>query len=119
MLNYDSWETGKASGKPTRWETPWMDFGRKTIAKGGYEVYFSPEVKGGPATFKFSIQSEKKIKTKTVTVQTTTFKAKQKRVRFGGTSRRFRFIIETGTLPEGVVWRLTGGIQMVVETDPD
>ena len=106
------------SGKPTKWETPWMDFGRKSYAKGGYEVYFSPEVKGGPVTFRFSIQTEKKIKTKNVTVQTTTFKAKQKKVRFGGTSRKFKLIIETIS-QQDAVWRLTGGIQMVVETDPD
>lgn len=119
VINYDSWETGLASGKPTKWKTPWMDFGRKTIAKGGYEIYFSPEVKGGPVTFRFSIESEKKIKSKLVTVQSTTFKAKQKRVRFGGTSRRFRLIIEAVTAPVGTVWRFVGGIQMVVETDPD
>jgi hypothetical protein len=52
-------------------------------------------------------------------VQTTTFKAKQKRIRFGGTSRRFRLIVETVAAPKGSVWRLLGGIQMVVETDPD
>jgi len=118
IINFDSWETGVCSGKPTKWETPWMDFGRKSYAKGGYEVYFSPEVKGGPVTFRFSIQTEKKIKTKNVTVQTTTFKAKQKKVRFGGTSRKFKLIIETIS-QQDAVWRLTGGIQMVVETDPD
>lgn len=118
-LNYDSWFTGKTTGKPTKWMTPWMDFGYKTIQKGGYEIYFTPEVKGSPMTFQFSIQTEKKIKTKTVTVQTTTFKAKQKRIRFGGTGRRFRLIIETGSAPADTAWRLLGGIQMVVETDPD
>jgi len=119
ILHYDSWETGIASGKATRWETPWMDFSRKTIAKGGYEIYFSPEVKAFPVTFRFSIQSEKKLKTKNVTIQPTIAKAKQKRVRFGGTSRRFKLIIEVPTVPLGATWRLTGGIQMVVETDPD
>jgi hypothetical protein len=120
ILNYDSWETGVASGKLTKWKSPWMDFGRKSIAKGGYEIYFSPEVKGAPVTFRFSIETEKKkIKSKTVTVQTTTFKAKQKRIRFGGTSRRFRLIIETISAPTGAVWRFLGGIQMVVEIDPD
>lgn len=118
-LNYDSWFTGKTTGKPTKWMTPWMDFGYKTIQKGGYEIYFTPEVKGSPMTFRFSIQTEKKIKTKIVTVQTTTFKAKQKRIRFGGTGRRFRLIIETGSAPADTAWRLLGGIQMVVETDPD
>lgn len=119
VINYNSWETGNASGKPTRWETAWIDFDRKSMAKGGYEIYFSPEVKGGPATFRFTIETEKKRKSKNVTVPTTTFKAKQKKIRFGGTSRRFRLIIETLTMPENVVWRLLGGIQMVVETDPD
>jgi hypothetical protein len=119
VLNYDSWETGIAYRAPAKWETAWMDFGRKSMAKGGYEVYFSPEVKGGPVTFRFSIRTEKKTKTKTVTVQETTFKAKQKRVRFGGTSRRFKLIIEALPANSEAVWRLTGGIQMVVETDPD
>lgn len=119
IINYDSWETGQASGKLTKWKTAWMDFGRKSMAKGGYEIYFSPEVKGAPVTFRFSIETEKKIKSKTVTVQTTTFKAKQKRIRFGGTSRRFRLIIETISAPQGATWRFLGGIQMIVETDPD
>ena len=119
VINHNSWETGIASGKPTRWETAWIDFDRKSYAKGGYEIYFSPEVKGGPATFRFTIQTEKKSKSKLVSIQTTTFKAKQKKIRFGGTSRKFKLIIETVNLPSNVVWRLTGGIQMVVETDPD
>lgn len=118
-IPYDSWEIGECSGKPTRWETPWIDFGRKSIAKGGYEIYFSPEVKNGPVTFRFSIETEKKIKSKNVVVQSTTFKAKQQRVRFGGTSRRFRLIIESLSTPTSAVWRLIGGIQMVVEIDPD
>jgi hypothetical protein len=118
-INYDSWETGVSSGKQTKWKTAWIDFGRKSIAKGGYEIYFLPEVKGGPVTFRFSIETEKKTKSKLVTVQTTTFKAKQKRIRFGGTSRRFRVTIETISVPKNTVWRLLGGIQMVVEIDPD
>jgi hypothetical protein len=118
-VQYDSWVTGKTSGKPTKWVTPWMDFGYKRIQKGGFEVYFTPEVKGAPMTFQFSIQTEKKTKSKFVTVQTTTFKAKQRRIRFGGAGRRFRLIIETMNAPQNVTWRLLGGIQMVVETDPD
>ena len=119
IINYDSWAIGRASGKLTKWETPWMDFGRKSVAKGGYEVYFSPEVKGAPVTFRFSIQSEKKTKSKLVTVGTTTFKAKQKKIRFGGSSRKFRLIIETVATPQGATWRFIGGVQMVVEIDPD
>jgi len=119
FINYNSWETGSSSGLPSLWRTPWMDFNYKTIAKGGYEIYFNPEVKGAPVTFRFSIETEKKTKTKEITIQPTTFKEKQKRIRFGGTSRRFRLVIETLRVPTNTVWRLTGGIHMVVETDPD
>ena len=119
IINYDSWDTKRASGKQTRWVTPWIDFGRKSIAKGGYEVYFSPEVKDYPVTFRFSIQTEKKIKYKTVVIQPTIEKAKQKKIRFGGVSRRFRLCIEVPQAANNAVWRLIGGIQMVVEIDPD
>jgi hypothetical protein len=119
QINYDSWETGETSGKAAKWETPWMDFNFKTIAKGGYEIYFNPEVRKFPVTFRFSIQTEKKIKSKNVTIQPTIDKAKQKRIRFGGTSRRFKLIIEALPVAQGATWRLTGGVQMVVETDPD
>ena len=119
ILHYDAWEQESSTGSATRWVSPWIDFGRKSVQKGGYELYFTPEVKGAPMTFTFSIQTEKKVKSKTVTVQTTTFKAKQKRIRFGGAGRRFRLIIETASAPTETVWRLIGGIHMVVETDPD
>ena len=67
---------------------------------------------------------KKKIKTKTYTVNPIESEDdaeryhKNKRLRFSGVGRRFRFIIETA---EGITapWRLIGGIQMVVETDPD
>lgn len=119
-VKYDSWETGECTGKPTRWVTPWMDFGYKRIQKGGYEVYFTPEVKGGaPVVFEISIQTEKKVKSKLMVVEPTTFKAKQRRIRFGGAGRRFRLIISTRYGPKSAVWRLLGGVQMIVETDPD
>lgn len=119
VINYDSWETGKCTTKPTKWVSPWMDFSRKSIAKGGYEIYFNPEVKSGAVTFRFSIQTEKKTKSKLVSVQPTTFAAKQKRIRFGGTGRKFRLIIESISTTAESAWRLVGGIQLVVEIDPD
>ena len=118
-VNYDSWETGLSEGKHARWETPWMDFNYKTISKGGYEIYFNPEVRGAPVTFRFTIQTEKKSKSKVVVIQPTISQTKQKRIRFGGTSRRFKLIVEVLQHPHTAVWRLTGGIHMVVETDPD
>ena len=118
-IGHDSWGSRFSAGKHAKWETPWMDFNYKTIAKGGYEIYFNPEVKGKPVTFRFTIRTEKKEKTKEVTILPTTFQQKQKRIRFGGTSRRFKLIVEVLPHLQDTVWRLTGGIHMVVETDPD
>lgn len=118
-INYDSWAVGAAETRPTKWVTPWVDFGRKTINKGGFEIYFSPEIVGGPVTFRFSVQTEKKVKSKLITIQPNMNRPKQKRVRFGGTGRKFRVTMETLETSPGTLWRLTGGVQMVVETDPD
>ena len=102
-----------------------MDFGYKRIQKGGFEVYFTPEVQNEPVKLIISIQTEKKLKTKEYIVQPLTEQQrmadkehKNKKLNFGGSGRRFRIIIEP---EEGVTapWRLVGGIQMVVETDPD
>ena len=43
---------------------------------------------------------------------------RHKKLHFSGAGRRFRIMIETD---EGTTapWRLVGGLQMVVETDPD
>ena len=124
-LKYDSWETGQASGAATKWVSPWIDFGYKRIQKGGFDLYFVPEVKETAVQLKISVQTEKKMKTKTYTVQPLTSEQitankshKGKRLHFGGAGRKFRIIIETEagvTVP----WRLIGGIQLVVETDPD
>jgi len=125
MVRYDSWTQGEANGKATKWVTPWIDFGYKQIQKGGFDLYFVPEVQDTAVTLKISIQTEKKVKTKQYTVQPLTEEQKaanrehrQKRLHFGGAGRKFRVIIETD---EGVTapWRLIGGIQMIVETDPD
>lgn len=125
IMNYDSWVCGKASGGKTKWVSPWMDFGYKRIQKGGFDLYFTPEVQDNPVTLKISIQTEKKTKTKEYTVQPLTEAQKQaekefrnKKLHFGGSGRRFRIIIETAegnTAP----WRLLGGLHVVVETDPD
>lgn len=124
-IRFDSWEVGAASGAPVRWVSPWLDFGRKDIQKGGFELYFLPEVQDTAVTLKFSIQTEKKIKLKQYTVKPLTPEQiannrghRGKRLHFGGTGRRFRLIIETD---EGVTapWRLIGGLHVIAETDPD
>lgn len=125
MLKYDSWELGEASGAPCKWISPWMDFGYKRIAKGGFDLYFIPEVQEDEVQIIISMQTEKKLKTKNYLIRPLTEtqierhkEHRGKRLHFGGTGRKFRIIIETA---EGVTapWRLVGGLQLVVETDPD
>jgi len=120
-----SWELGKTNGLAMKWVSPWVDFGYRTVQKGGFDMYILPEVQSTAVTLKFSIQTEKKTKTKSYTVQPLTSaeiaagkKHKQKKLHFGGSGRRFRLIIETAagnTAP----WRLVGGIHMIAETDAD
>ena len=125
VMNYNSWDLGEGSGAATRWVSPWMDFGYKRIQKGGFDLYFVPEVKDEAVELVISVQTEKKKKTKRYTVNPLTEAQREigkehrgKRLHFGGSGRKFRVIIETEA---GVTapWRLIGGLQMVVETDPD
>lgn len=120
-----SWDLGKTNGLATKWVSPWVDFGYKTIKKGGFDLYFLPEVKDTAVTLKISVQTEKKTKTKNYIVNPLTAdeiaagkKHKQKKLHFGGAGRRFRIMIETeagNTAP----WRITGGLHMIAETDSD
>jgi hypothetical protein len=125
MLRYNSWDEGAASGMAARWVSPWMDFGFKRIQKGGFDLYFIAEVQNEAVDLVFSVQTEKKLKTKQYTVEPLTASQQEankehrgKKLHFSGTGRKFRVIIETEA---GVTapWRLVGGLQMVVETDPD
>jgi hypothetical protein len=154
ILKYNSWVNGKAAGSATKWVSTWLDFGHKDIQKGGFELYFTPEVQKEAVPLSISIQTEKKKKTKKYTVQPinvvgagvtwteckestwgsilgyntwgklagrtdiVTREFKHKRLRFSGTGRRFRVIIET---EEGITapWRLIGGLHIITEIDPD
>jgi hypothetical protein len=44
-LRFDSWENQRVSGKAVKWVSPWITFGRNDIQKGGFEMYFTPEVR--------------------------------------------------------------------------
>lgn len=130
---YDSWETGTVYPGTSRWVSPWIDFGYKRIQKGGFDLYFIPEVKDTEVELKFTIQTEKKKKTKSFIVKPLTpaerAKPKEhrgKRLHFGGMGRKFRVIVEAGGMTmegtgtyDNAPWRLVGGLQLVVETDPD
>lgn len=102
---------------PMRWVSGWQDFGYKNVTKSGFTIYLTVECKR-PVDISFGIQTEKKLKTKTITFQPPVDGkgAKQRRLVFGGSGRRFRLIIESkGTEP----WSLLGGIQLEAETDTD
>lgn len=124
-IKYDSWVTGKARGNATKWVSPWMDFGYKTIKKGGFELSLYPEVQNEAVELKLTIQTEARMRTKRVLVQPLTSEQrmlerehKVKHVHFCTVGRKFRLIIETA---EGVTapWRLLGGIQMKVDIEQD
>jgi len=124
-IKYDSWENGAVPAAATKWVSPWMLLGRESIQKGGFDIYFTPEVKSTAVTIKFTIQTEKKSKSKSYTVNPLTSSDvsagksfKTKRIHIGGVGRRFRLIIETAATAN-YPWRLIGGIQIVTETDPD
>ena len=94
-IRFDSWYQQRITGAATRWVSPWITFGRQDIKKGGFELYFTPEIlpqkpvlhqywksdySDYPSVFdegsvsstvklKFSIQTEKKTKSKEYTIQ--------------------------------------------------
>ena len=111
----NSWETEEATTGDTIWTSPWNDLGYKNYTKSNFDVYFTVEC-FGTAQITFSLETEKKVKTKTYSGVGTDAEAKQKRMHFGGSGRRFRLKIEsTG----GALWRVVGGILIVSEIDPD
>ena len=125
-LCFNAWDREVVTERGTKWVTPWLEFGRKDIQKGGFDFYFTPEVKGtNPVTFTITFQTEKKKKTKQYTVPPMTAeqiaadkKGKTKRLHFGGSGRRFRLILETAA-NTNVIWRLYGGIHIIAEVDKD
>lgn len=93
-MRFDSWYQHRITNKATKWVSPWITFGRNDIKKGGFELYFTPELEPGKevvhqlwksdysdypsvlqeqeitansVTFYISIQTEKKTKTKQYT----------------------------------------------------
>lgn len=120
----NSWETGCTAVEGARWVTPWNDLGYKQSNKGGFEVYLLCEAQGAPVQLRVTVQTEKKAKTKVYTVQPISAQEmangkeyRQKRMHFGGAGRRFRLLIESA--PASPPWRLSGGITVVSELDPD
>lgn len=111
----DAWDEGAA--QPMRWMSPWMDFGYKNVVKGSFTLYLTVECRAA-VTLRLSIQTEKKTKSKAVvfTPPQANQNAKQRRISFGGNGRRYRLIIES---TDETPWRMTGGVQMEIETDTD
>lgn len=104
--------TQQGEALPARWANPWQDLGRKNLVKSGFQVYLTVRC-DAPVSLRISVETEKKCKTKTVVFQPG---ARQKRLSFGGSGRRFRLLVESdGTTP----WRLEGGVQIDMETDRD
>jgi hypothetical protein len=111
----DAWLSGVAAGN-TNWVGQWQDFNQKTVRKGGFELFLTLEAKAA-GSLTLTIETENKIKRKTLEYAAAAgLKTKQRRIRFGGSGRRFRLIIES----EGTAaWRIVGGIQIRTELDAD
>lgn len=111
----DAWEEGAAA--PMRWVGPWCDLGMKNIRKGGFTLYLTLECRS-EAALTLTMETERKAKTKTLRFQPPGEgrQPAQRRVRFGGSGRRFRLRIEA---EDGVPWRLLGGVQIEAEIDID
>ena len=43
-LTFDSWSQHQITTQATKWVSPWITLGREDIKKGGFELYFTPEV---------------------------------------------------------------------------
>ena len=87
-------------------------------------MYLLCEAQGAPVQLRVTVQTEKNAKTKVYTVQPLSAQEmangkeyRQKRMHFGGAGRRFRLLIESA--PASPPWRLSGGITVVSELDPD
>jgi len=102
---------------PLRWASPFMTFDRMDMRKGGWVAYLAVYAEAS-TELSITVQTEKKVKTKTYRVQPPSgvHGPLIKKLTFGGSGRRWRFMIESrGAVP----WKLTAGLQWEVETDPD
>lgn len=135
----DSWESGAACKAVTRWVTPWNDLGSKSIVKSVFDLYMTLEVQDRPVVLRVSMQTEKWIKTRYLHASPGEATARfagwgvrddlktsgrtpvsvpaPQRIRFNGSARRFRLIIESS--PGGAPWRLVGGLQLAMESEMD
>lgn len=43
-MRFDSWAMKRCTKEATRWVSPWVTFGRADIKKGGFDLYFTPEI---------------------------------------------------------------------------
>jgi hypothetical protein len=100
-----------------RWVSGWQDFGHLNVTQGSFTVYLAV-VCQQKVELTIGMETEKKLKQKTVVFSPTPAGqgVKQRRLSFGGSGRRFRFIVQsTGATP----WQLHGGVQIEAETDTD
>lgn len=112
----DGWKE-KGTAVKCSWTSPWNDLNYRDYNKGGFSVYLTAECRK-ELNISVSIQTEKKKKTKVYTVEPPKEGqfARQKRIFFGGTGRRFRIIIESDG---ATMWRLIGGLEIIAEIDGD
>lgn len=105
------------SAAPMRWVSAWHDLGYHNMVKGSFSVYLTVEC-AEQTVLSVGVETEKKCKMKKLTFAPSSpgRHARQRKIAFGGSGRRFRLVIEShGKIP----WRLLGGVQVEAETDVD
>ena len=108
----DSMTAGTA--QPMRWVSGWQDLSARDVRKSSFRVYLSPEVPA-ETDVRLTVETENGAKTKTLTVFPE-ISGRQRRLSFPVHGRRFRVIVESdGQTP----WRMTGGLQIDMDTEED
>ena len=104
--------TGEA--QPMRWVSGWQDLSARHVVKSSFCIYASPEVLE-ETDIRLTIETETGAKTKTLTVFPE-ISGRQRRVSFPVCGRRFRLMVESDG---GAPWRMTGGLQLDMDTEED
>jgi len=108
----DCMKTGQA--QPMRWTGGWQNLDAHHVIKRNFCVYLAAECLQ-QTEIRLTLETEKGARTKTIVLDPAAG-ARNRRVFFHLHGRRFRLIVESGgTAP----WRLTGGIQIEMDTEED
>lgn len=100
---------GTGESLPMRYVTAYQDLGNKAVVKSGFEVYLLSD---NDMSITVGVRTEKKLKERTVHL----IGGKAKKVRVNVAGRSFRLEL---AVPGGDHWKMSAGLQVYMELDPD